>query len=113
MISRRALEDVTYRDLHLPAGSHLLLVVSSANTDPTVFGDASFDISARRPRAMTFGGGAHHCLGHLIARAELEEALPALAGAITDLRIVGPVQWRPPTGITGPARLPISFRLRD
>lgn len=113
VISRRARQVVTYRDLHLPAGSHLLLLVGSANTDHAVFGDAPFDITARRPRAMTFGGGAHHCLGHLIARAELEEALPALAGALTDLRIAGDVRWRPSSGVTGPARLPISFRLRD
>ncbi len=48
----------------------------------------------------------------LVARAELEEALPRLAAAIRDLRITGPVRWRPPTGISGPAELPLGFRRR-
>lgn len=113
LISRVALEDMTFRDLHLPAGSRLVLIVSSANTDPAALGDASFDITQRRPRSMSFGGGTHHCLGHLIARAALEEALPLLAASVTDLRPAGPVLWRPPTGVTGPASLPVRFRLRD
>jgi cytochrome P450 len=111
-ILRLALEDVQYRDLQVPAGSLVTLLVSAANTDPDTFGDAPFDITATRPRQLTFGGGIHHCVGHLLARAEIEEALPRLAAAIRDLRIAGPVRWRPPTGISGPAELPLAFRRR-
>lgn len=111
-ILRLALEDVRYRDLEIRAGSLVTLLVSAANTDPDTFGDAPFDINATRPRQLTFGGGIHHCVGHLLARAELEEALPRLATSIRDLRITGPVRWRPPTGISGPAVLPLGFRRR-
>ena len=111
-ILRLALEDVQYRDLELPAGSLVTLLVSAANTDPDTFGDAPFDITTTRPRQLTFGGGVHHCVGHLLARAEIEEALPRLAARIHDLRIAGAVRWRPPTGISGPAELPLGFRRR-
>jgi cytochrome P450 len=111
-ILRLALEDVSYRDLEIPAGTLVALLVASANTDPDAFGEAPFDLTSQRPRQLTFGGGVHHCVGHLLARAEMEEALPRLAAAFTDLRITGPVQWRPPTGIAGPSTLPLTFRLR-
>jgi cytochrome P450 len=112
VILRLAMEDVTYRDLELPAGSLVLLVVASANTDRAVHGDGGFDITADRGRQLTFGGGVHHCVGHLLARAELEEALPRLAAALGEPRITGPVAWRPSTGISGPTTLPLTFRLR-
>jgi cytochrome P450 len=111
-ILRLALEDVQYRDLEIAAGSLVTLLVAAANTDPDTFGDAPFDITTTRPRQLTFGGGVHHCVGHLLARAEIEEALPRVAAAIRDVRITGPVRWRPPTGISGPAELPLGFRRR-
>ena len=111
-ILRLALEDVTYRDLEIPAGSLVTLLAAAANTDPEVFDAAPFDITVSRRRQLTFGGGAHHCVGHLLARAELAEALPRIAAAVTDLQITGPVRWRPPTGISGPATLPLTFRRR-
>jgi cytochrome P450 len=112
VILRLALEDVTYRDLELPAGTLVLLVVAASNTDPAVFGDAPFDITTSRPRQLTFGGGVHHCVGHLLARAELAEALPRLAAALGEPRITGEVAWRPPTGISGPVTLPLTCRRR-
>jgi cytochrome P450 len=111
-ILRLALEDVTYRDLQIPAGTVVTLLVTAANTDPDTFDEAQFDLTAQRPRQLTFGGGVHHCVGHLLARAEMEEVLPRLAATFTDLRITGPVRWRPPTGISGPSTLPLAFRRR-
>jgi cytochrome P450 len=111
-ILRLALEDVSYRDLNVHAGALVTLLVAAANTDPDTFGDAPFDLSAPRPRQLTFGGGIHYCVGHLLARAEMEVALPRIAAVATDLRITGPVRWRPPTGISGPMTLPLAFRRR-
>lgn len=112
VVTRVAIEDITYRDLELPAGTFVQLFTGIANRDRLIFGDPSFDITAIRPRQLAFGGGLHHCVGHLLARAELEEALPALAAAFTDLRVEGPVEWRPPIGIVGPWALPLIFRRR-
>ena len=46
---------------------------------------------------MTFGFGIHRCLGAHLARAELQEALVLLAERMPDLRLDGPVEWKPET----------------
>lgn len=112
LISRVALENVSHRDLTIRAGTRILLLLGAANRDPDVFADCRFDVDADRARQLTFGGGVHHCIGHLLARAELAEALRTLPTMLTDLRITGPISWRPPTGVCGPATLPMSFRRR-
>lgn len=110
-LSRWAAEDLTFQGLDIPAGTQIRIMVGAANTDPAAFGPdaAAFDISVRRPPALTFGAGPHFCLGAALARAELREALPLLAGRLPDIAVDGPVTYRPPVGITGPVTLPLRF----
>lgn len=109
VLGRVATEDVTVHDVDIPAGTHLALFVSTANTDPATFGDAPFDITAQRAAQLTFGGGIHYCLGVSLARTEMREALPILASRLGDIALTGPVPSRPHLGITGPVTLPLRF----
>lgn len=94
----------------LPAGTLLMLSTTSANHDPSVYDcPERFDIAAPRAPQLTFGGGAHYCLGANLARAEMAEALPVLARAFPGVTLDGAPEWRPPMNIWGPARLPIRF----
>jgi len=107
---RVAAEPVTYRGLDIPAGRMVYLITQSANTDPGVYGENTFDITATRPvPQLSFGGGLHYCLGAALTRAELAEALPILARRLPDPVLIGSTRWRPATGITGPVSLPIRF----
>jgi cytochrome P450 len=81
----------------------------SAGTDPRVFGEPSFDITAERKPHYGFGGGAHHCLGHFVARSDMSEALPLLARRLRNPQPMPGASWLPDSGNTGPTRLPISF----
>lgn len=67
---RRAVVDVTLGDVFIPAGSWLLLRISSANRDDAVFGDAaSFDPDRRMVKPhLSFGTGIHTCAGRMFAR---------------------------------------------
>ncbi|MGH3429308.1 MAG: cytochrome P450, partial [Mycobacteriales bacterium] len=109
VIGRMASEDFTFQDVDIPAGTHVALFVSAANTDPATFGDAPFDITTQRAAQLTFGGGIHHCLGISLARTEMREALPILASRLSDIALAGPVPTRPHIGITGPITLPLRF----
>jgi len=107
---RYAPEDVEYRDLHMVSGTAVLLCTALAHTDPEVYGpDAAFDITAERPPSLGFGGGPHYCLGAVMARMEMSEALPVLARGMPDARVTDIPSWRPALGITGPNQLFLEF----
>jgi cytochrome P450 len=110
-IYRFAAEDFEYRDLRVAKGSFLTMFVHAAQRDPRVFQNGNvFDITvAREAPTLQFGAGAHHCLGSPLARVELGEALPVLAGRLGPPSIAGPVTWRGPIGMHGPNELPLRF----
>ena len=58
---------------------------------------------------LTFGGGAHYCLGAHLARLELAEALTAITRRMPNPHRSGPAPWKQITEITGPTTLPIEF----
>jgi cytochrome P450 len=80
-LARTATRDVALYDATIPAGRKVMLLFGAANRDPGEFGaDAeALDIRRRPARILTFGLGAHHCLGaaaaRLMGRVALEELL--------------------------------------
>ncbi len=107
---RVAREEVTVGDFVVPAGTLLTLSTGAANHDPAAYDRPErFDITMTREPPLTFGGGAHYCLGANLARAEMQEALAILAPRLRDLALDGEPTWRPRTGIFGPTRLPLRF----
>lgn len=86
---RRATRDVEIDGVSIPAGGRLLLVVNSANHDPRHFGDPDlFDI--RRDNAvdhLTFGFGAHQCLGKNIGRMEMQIIIGELTRRLPHMRL--------------------------
>ncbi len=111
--ARLASEDIEYRDVRFPTGTLVVLSLAAANLDPGVWPDPHlFDIG-REPGSgpqLTFGSGIHYCMGASLARAELQEALGVLARRLPDLRLDGPIEWKPATmGIWGPTKLPLRF----
>ncbi|OBJ39615.1 cytochrome [Mycolicibacterium mucogenicum] len=111
---RVATVDVELGGMMFPAGSMVIANSAAANRDPQVFADPDrLDITRRDATPMqTFGGGMHYCLGAHLARVELTEALRVITARLTEVRVAGPVPWKPVTGISGPLALPIEFRVR-
>ncbi|WP_227421819.1 cytochrome P450 [Pacificispira spongiicola] len=108
-VTREATETFTYNDLEIPKGTTLHLFSQAACSDPTVFPNPEFDITAERNPHFGFGGGAHHCLGHFIARGDMTEALKLLAQRLKNPRFNGDVSWLPDSGNTGAIKMPIAF----
>ena len=113
-VGRTVAEPVDVGGERLEPGTRVLFSLWSANHDEAAFPKP--DVVAPRENAenphVGFGHGAHHCLGAALARAELQEGLAALAARIECPRVGADAQWKPPLGITGPERLPITFRRR-
>ena len=94
---RHVLRDTELAGVALAAGSRVLLLWGAANRDPEHI-DAPNEFRLDRPETkghMTFGKGAHFCLGAALARLEAATVLPMLLERTTwfDALDVGP--WLP------------------
>jgi len=111
-VTREAMVDFDYEDLHVTAGTTVHFFTQVSGTDPEAYPNPEIDITVERVPHYGFGGGMHHCLGHFVARADMAIALTALSERMTNLRISGQDEWLPDSGNTGPVRLPIGFDKR-
>ena len=105
---RIAADDAIVAGEPVRAGEPVLAMLDAANHDPDVFeSPATLDVTRDAHRHLSFGAGAHYCLGAALARAEAQIALTALV-ALPDLRLAGeePV-WRPLVALHGLQSLPV------
>ncbi|WP_337189176.1 cytochrome P450 [Phenylobacterium sp.] len=80
--------DVVVGGHTIPAGAFILLLIGAGNRDPDVFADPDRLDLMRAPRdTLSFGGGAHVCIGNMLARQELRIGLAALLERRPDLRL--------------------------
>jgi cytochrome P450 len=77
---RTAQQDTEVRGVPIAAGESVLLSYVSSNRDEDVFNEPfRFDIGrADNPHVAFGGGGPHHCLGAMLARAEIRAVLDEL-----------------------------------
>jgi cytochrome P450 len=71
---------VSLHGVEIPKGSKVLLLTGSAGRDDRVYVDPDrFDVHRNTPRHLSFGHGAHFCIGAALARLEgriaIEETL--------------------------------------
>lgn len=111
IVPRAAVEDAEFGGYLFPAGTFVFANTFAANRDPAIYADADrFDIARKDvPPILTFGGGAHYCLGANLARRELAEALVVLTRRLPAPHRIGPAPWKSVLGMTGPTTLPVEF----
>ena len=108
---RAATRDVELGGVQIKKGEQLILMLCSANRDDTEFEDPEELNLQRHPnRHLSFGSGAHRCIGSHLARIELSLALEELHRRIPDYELI---ESDPPIlhagQVRGCARLPIRF----
>ena len=95
MIMRVAIEDFPMGDIVIPAGSMVLGFIGAVNRDPASFDDPErFDIARANNPQMTFGAGAHTCIGAGLARLEGTVAFNALLDRFDHIELAGESRWR-------------------
>lgn len=95
-------------------GDWLLLSYASANRDEAVFEEPDrFDITRSNAREnLSFGFGAHFCLGAHLARLEIAKFLEEFLSRVEHIERTGPAEYTATTFVGGPKRLPVRYRLR-
>ncbi|MDT5283584.1 MAG: cytochrome family [Mycobacterium sp.] len=94
---RHVVADTTLGGTDLPAGSRLLLLWGAANRDPAQF-DAPHEFRLDRPGGkghITFGKGAHFCVGAALARLEAQLVLRAVLDRTSRIDAVDIGPWLP------------------
>jgi cytochrome P450 len=99
--TRTAKVDVEMDSLRIPQGDRVVSMLRSANRDEEVFESPfTFDIARQpNPHVAFGGGGPHHCLGAMLARAEIRAVFDELLLRCDDIS-VGPAQVAFPNLIT-------------
>jgi cytochrome P450 len=109
--SRLMLEDVVLGDVRIPAGDQVALLIGAANRDPAQFPEPDrLQIDQPTPQHVAFGFGAYYCIGHALARTELQVALRTLLDRLPGLRPAGDTfEWRTTLRNRGPAELRVAW----
>ena len=113
LVARVAKEDVEVGGQLIKAGEGLVMNLPAGNWDPA-FTDEPDMLDFERPVRghLAFGYGVHQCLGQVLARAELQIALPTLLRRLPGLRLAVPleeVRFRNDMSIYGVHALPVTW----
>ncbi len=93
-LPRVAIADVEIAGKTIKKGDTVVVALAAANRDPAHFPDPErFDIHRQDNNYISFGFGAHYCLGHALARLESTEIITTLLDRIPTIRSAGEAPW--------------------
>lgn len=112
-LARVTREEVLLGRVTISAGESVLPMFNVANRDSTAFTHPDRLDIGRAPRNhLSFGAGAHHCLGAQLARTELQEAFRGLLTRLPGLRVAVPIsalEFRTDQAIVSMRELPVTW----
>lgn len=115
LLARAVVQDLTFYDTTVAAGDVILLLAGSANRDERAF-DAPDEYRIGRDigsKLVSFGSGAHFCLGAHLARMEARVALTELFKRIRGYEVDEANAVRVhSSSVRGFAHLPIAVQVR-
>ena len=111
LMRRTLTTDITMYDQTMKAGDKLLLLIGSANRDESVFPDPTrYDLDRDTGDHLSFGRGAHFCLGASLARLETRVSLEELERRLPDWKVQSEAAERVHNpNVRGFSKLPLTF----
>ena len=97
-VGRHVGADVELDGCPIPEGDRVLLLFAAANRDPALFEHPDeFRLGRQGNPHVSFGVGAHRCLGSHLARLELRIAIGEVLESLPDYELVDPenTSWHP------------------
>jgi hypothetical protein len=109
---RSATQDALLRGREVKKGDWLMLCYPSGNRDEEVFDEPDVFRPERSPnRHLSFGYGAHLCLGQHLAKMEMRILWEELIPRLTSLEFAGQPTRAEAAFVGGPKHLPIRFAM--
>ncbi|MFD9318531.1 cytochrome P450 [Streptomyces sp. NPDC060053] len=107
---RTATADTEVNGRPIKEGDIVTVWTPSVNRDAEVFPDPDrFTLDRRPNKHLTFAFGSHICLGHNLARIEVEEVLGALRTLVGSAEQTGPEEWIYSSILHGMSSLPVAL----
>jgi cytochrome P450 len=107
---RSATADTELRGRRIAKDDWLMLCYASGNRDEDVFDDPfAFRVDRSPNRLVSFGYGAHLCLGQHLAKMEMRILFEELLPHIKSLELAGQPKMSEAVFVNGPKKLPIRF----
>lgn len=103
---RTAVVDTEIGGVAVAAGDKVFMSYTSANRDEAVFGPTAdrFDVARSPNPQISFGFGAHFCLGAALARLEVRVLLEEMLDRFAAVEVAGPVERLANVAIAGISR---------
>lgn len=113
---RQTTQDIEIRGVTIPRGEFVMLMLAAANRDPEHFAEPDrFDMERENNKThISFGDGAHTCVGSALARLEIKVALEALLAKISHVscRPDKEIDWLISLVSRGMSNLPVRLTRR-
>lgn len=102
--------DIKVADVAVTDGESVMVMIGAANRDPGKFADPDkFDPSRTDGAPLSFGGGAHFCIGAALARLEATIAFPRLLNRFPGIAAAGEPVRRETFLLRGFDTLPVTL----
>lgn len=107
---RSATADTELRGRKIAKGDWLMLCYASGNRDEEVFEDPfEFRVDRKPNKHVSFGYGAHLCLGQHLAKMEMRILYEELLPHLKSVKLAGEPKNSQAVFVNGPKKLPIAF----
>jgi cytochrome P450 len=112
LVVRAALEPAELEGREVPAGSMVFGLIAAANRDPAQVKEPEvFDVTREQVASLSFGAGAHYCLGAYLAGMQGEILFPRLLQRFPRMQLAGEPAYREPgSTLRGLDTLPLTLR---
>jgi cytochrome P450 len=110
--ARWVTHDIELHGVTIPQGSKVILLNGAANRDERHFADPErFDVRRTIDRHLSFGYGAHFCIGAALARLESRIALQETLARFPEWDVVDDeLEWVHTSTVRGFAKVPLHLR---
>jgi cytochrome P450 len=110
---RKAVVDAEIGGVAIAQGSNVLLLMGSANRDPSVFPEPdTFDIGRENSRNhLSFGYGIHYCIGNLLGKLQTRVALEEITKRLPQLQLApgAPITFGDNLSFRVPTAVPVQW----
>jgi cytochrome P450 len=112
---RIASEDFDWHGQQVRRGDIVFLMLAAANRDPRAFAEPErLDVARNTDSSMVFAPGLHHCIGHLLAKMQVEEFFAALVRVFAGATILdAKLQFMPQVAFRGLYQLNVRLHPRQ